>query len=116
MNRSICCHGNVINMPNGLPIISALTAAFVPQEVFKKKVLYTGLNFRVKASRLPPILYVVVNSHALGGKFPHLAVHFQILNLIQFFHEVYMQGGGYILCPDNQQYIHDVALKCLEIS
>ena len=30
MNRSICCHGNVADMPNGSPIISVLTVAFVP--------------------------------------------------------------------------------------
>ena len=56
------------------------------QEVCKKKILYTGSNFRVKASGpLPPLLYVVVNSHALGGKFPHLAVHFQIFKFYFIF-------------------------------
>src|SRR5882724_3900117 len=30
MNRSICCHGNVADMPNGSPIISVLTVTFVP--------------------------------------------------------------------------------------
>ena len=48
------------------------------QEVCKKKILYTGSNFLVKASRPPLLLYAVSYSHPSGGKFPHLAVRFQI--------------------------------------
>ena len=55
-----------------------------PQGVCKKKVLYIGLNFQVKASRPLP-LYSVSNSHASGRKFPHLAVCFQIFELSPIF-------------------------------
>jgi hypothetical protein len=54
----------------------------------EKKFSTQGRIFELRPLDLP-ILYVVVNSHALGGKFPHLAVHFQIFEFsLFFFHEV----------------------------
>src|ERR1700683_195443 len=51
------------------------------QEVCKKTPVYTGSNFLAKASGppspLPLLLYAVRNSHALCGRFPFPAVHFQ---------------------------------------
>ena len=67
---------------------------------YARKILYTGSNFRVKASGPPHILYVVVNSHALGGKFSHLAVHFQIF-VFYFIFPWSIHARGSTLCPDN---------------
>ena len=50
----------------------------------RKKFSTQGRIFELRPLDPPPS-YVVVSSHALGGKFPHLAVHFQIFEFYFIF-------------------------------